>query len=94
MTAMQSGAGETSWTVGAALSTASAILFSHFAAFAGTALAASLPSLAFDYFMPESYSIRSSIWLSARSSAPRWSTDRYKSCEGARSRSASASRKA
>jgi hypothetical protein len=55
MTAMQSGAGEASWTVGAAISTASAILFSHFAAFAGTALAASLPSLAFDYFMPESY---------------------------------------
>jgi hypothetical protein len=54
MTAMQSGAGETSWTVGNAISTAGAILVSHFAAFFGTALVASVPSLVFDMLVPDS----------------------------------------
>ena len=54
MTAMQSGAGEASWTVGNAISTAGAILISHFAAFFGTALVASLPSLVFDILVPDS----------------------------------------
>ena len=48
MTAMQSGAGEASWTVGNVVSTAGAILFSHFGPFFGTALVASVPSLVFD----------------------------------------------
>src|SRR6185312_3411261 len=54
MTAMQSGAGEASWTVGNAISTAGAILISHFAAFFGTALVASVPSLVFDILVPDS----------------------------------------
>ncbi|MFI5032723.1 MAG: glycerophosphoryl diester phosphodiesterase membrane domain-containing protein [Reyranellales bacterium] len=55
MTAMQSGAGEASWSVGNVVSTAAAILFSHFVPFFGTALVASLPSLVFDYLVPDSY---------------------------------------
>jgi len=51
---MQSGAGEASWTVGNAISTAGAILISHFAAFFGTALVASVPSLVFDILVPDS----------------------------------------
>ena len=54
MTAMQSGAGEASWTVGNAISTSGAILMSHFAAFFGTALVASVPSLVFDMLVPDS----------------------------------------
>lgn len=54
MTAMQSGAGEASWNVGNVISTAGAILFGHFGPFAGTALVASLPSLVFDYLVPNS----------------------------------------
>jgi hypothetical protein len=54
MTAMQSGTGEASWTVGSAISTAGAILISHFVAFVGTALIASLPSLIFDIVVPDS----------------------------------------
>ena len=55
MTAMQSGAGDASWGVGSAISTAGAILFSHFGPFFGTALVASVPSLVFDYLVPGSY---------------------------------------
>jgi hypothetical protein len=55
MTAMQSGAGEASWNVGNVISTAGAILFGHFVPFAGTALVASVPSLVFDYLVPDSY---------------------------------------
>lgn len=55
MTAMQSGAGEASWNVGNVVSTAGAILFGHFGPFFGTALVASLPSLIFDYLVPNSY---------------------------------------
>ncbi len=55
MTAMQSGAGEASWNIGNVVSTAGAILFTHFGPFAGTALIASLPSLVFDYLVPDSY---------------------------------------
>jgi hypothetical protein len=55
MTAMQSGAGEASWNVGNVISTAGAILFGHFGPFFGTALVASLPSLIFDYLVPNSY---------------------------------------
>jgi hypothetical protein len=55
MTAMQSGAGEASWTIGNVVSTAGAILFGHFVPFAGTALVASVPSLVFDYLVPDSY---------------------------------------
>jgi hypothetical protein len=51
MTAMQSGTSDPSWGVGYAISTASAILFSHFIPFFGTALVASVPSLAFDYLV-------------------------------------------
>jgi hypothetical protein len=52
---MQSGAGHTSWSIGNAISTASAILFGHFGPFFGTALVASVPSLVFDYLLPGSY---------------------------------------
>ncbi|HEY2873947.1 MAG TPA: hypothetical protein VGJ56_18625 [Reyranella sp.] len=55
MTAMQSGAGAPSWSIGNAISTASAILVSHFGPFFGTALIASVPSLVFDYLVPGSY---------------------------------------
>ena len=55
MTAMQSGAGEASWTIGNVVSTAGAILFGHFGPFLGTALVASLPTLIFDYLAPDSY---------------------------------------
>jgi hypothetical protein len=44
MTAMQSGAGEASWTIGNVVSTAGALLVGHFGPFLGTALVASLPS--------------------------------------------------
>jgi uncharacterized membrane protein len=52
---MRSGAGDASWGIGNAISSASAILFSHFGPFFGTALVASVPSLVFDYFVPGSY---------------------------------------
>jgi hypothetical protein len=55
MTAAQSGAGDANWSVGSAISTASAILFGHFVAFVGTALAASVPSLIIDISMPGSF---------------------------------------
>ncbi len=54
MTAMQSGAGEASWNVGSVISTAGAVLFGHFIPFTGTALIASVPSLVFDYLVPDS----------------------------------------
>ena len=62
MTAMQSGTGNDSWGVGSAISTASAIFFSHFGPFFGTALVASVPTLVFDYLVPGS-SFRSIIDL-------------------------------
>jgi hypothetical protein len=46
--------GDTSWTVGNAISTSAAILFSHAAAFFGTALVASVPGLVFSLLVPDS----------------------------------------
>jgi hypothetical protein len=43
------------WGVGSTISTAGTILFSHFTAFVGTALVASLPSLIFSLVVPASY---------------------------------------
>jgi hypothetical protein len=51
MTATDVGRGA-SWGVGSAIGTAFSILFSHFAAFVGTALVASLPSLVFALAVP------------------------------------------
>jgi hypothetical protein len=55
MSAAHSGAGDVSWSVGNAISTASALLFGHFVPFVGTALVASLPSLVIDIAMPGSF---------------------------------------
>lgn len=54
MTATHSGAGDTSWTIGNAISTSAAILFGHAAAFFGTALVASVPSVLFSFLVPNS----------------------------------------
>jgi len=54
MTAMDASRGA-DWGVGSTISTAGTILFSHFTAFVGTALVASLPSLIFSLVVPASY---------------------------------------
>jgi hypothetical protein len=54
MTAMDASRGA-DWGVGSTISTAGSILFSHFTAFVGTALVASLPSLIFSLVVPASY---------------------------------------
>ena len=54
MTAMDASRGA-DWSVGSTISTAGTILFSHFTAFVGTALVASLPSLIFSLVVPGSY---------------------------------------
>ncbi|HLG44961.1 MAG TPA: hypothetical protein VKY24_01870 [Reyranella sp.] len=63
MTATQPGTGEASWGIGNAISTAGAILFSHFGPFFGTALVASVPTLVFDYLVPGSFIFRSIVDL-------------------------------
>ena len=54
MTAMDASRGA-DWGVGSTISTAGTVLFSHFTAFVGTALVASLPSLIFSLVAPGSF---------------------------------------
>ena len=54
MTAMDTSGRGAAWDVGSVIGTAASTLFGHFVPFVGTALVASLPSLLFTIFVPDS----------------------------------------
>lgn len=59
----EAGPVDVKWGVGNAISTSSAVLFGHFVVFVGTALAASLPSLAFNILVPDTSYLHSIVDL-------------------------------